>query len=132
MRTELKTGTAEVDEDLIRQVLLNIIKNAAEASGETGAKITLELSKIGENYLITVNDSGPGIPKDLQTRIFEAYFTTKHTGPSPGMGLGLAVCQKIVMDHGGKISVNSRPGDTTFSIKIPVIAPAGLRTEKQE
>ena len=52
-------------------------------------------------------------------RIFEAYFTTKHTGPNPGMGLGLAVCQKIVMDHDGKMSVRSRPGETVFTIRLP-------------
>ena len=118
-RGSADSAIAEVDENLIRQVLLNIIKNACEACGETPSKIRLELAEIGSNFLITVNDNGPGIPKEEQIRIFEAYFTTKHTGPSPGMGLGLAVCQKIIMDHGGKISVNSMPGDTTFSIKLP-------------
>lgn len=117
--TPLASAIAEIDEDLIRQVLINILKNACEACSESPAAITLELAAIGGQYLVTVNDTGPGIPQDQQLRIFEAYFTTKHTGPTPGMGLGLAVCQKIVMDHGGKISVHSRPGNTTFSIKLP-------------
>ena len=62
---------------------------------------------------------GPGSADELRDRIFEAYFTTKHTGPNPGMGLGLAVCQKIVMDHDGKMSVRSRPGETVFTIRLP-------------
>lgn len=111
---------AVVDEDLLRQVLLNLIKNACEASGETPAVVTVGLEIDGPDVAITVKDTGPGIPPELRTRIFEAYFTTKHTGPNPGMGLGLAVCQKIVIDHGGKMIVRSRPGETVFTIRLPL------------
>jgi signal transduction histidine kinase len=117
--SQLKTATAVVDEDLLRQVLINLIKNAAEACGETPSKITVGLTDSGLDLLVSVRDNGPGIPPELQERIFEAYFTTKHTGPNPGMGLGLAVCQKIVMDHAGKMSVRSRPGETVFTIRLP-------------
>ena len=82
------------DKHLIKQVLINIIKNAVEAGG---SKIDVEISQAGRRNHITIKDNGPGIPEELQSRIFEAYFTTKHTGPSPGMGLGLAVCQKVMM-----------------------------------
>lgn len=113
------TTTAVIDEDLLRQVLINLIKNAGEACGDKPANITVGLSEAAGEFLVTVQDDGPGIPPEHLERIFEAYFTTKHTGPSPGMGLGLAVCQKIVMDHGGKMSVKSRPGETIFTIRLP-------------
>jgi signal transduction histidine kinase len=110
---------ASVDEGLLRQVLINLIKNAAEACGEQPSHIVVGVEEAGPDALVSVQDDGPGIPPELQERIFEAYFTTKHTGPSPGMGLGLAVCQKIVMDHAGKMSVRSRPGETVFTIRLP-------------
>lgn len=110
---------ASVDEDLLRQVLLNLTKNAAEACGEKRSRIGLELDDAGSDVLIKVKDDGPGIAAENRERIFEAYFTTKHTGPSPGMGLGLAVCQKIVIDHEGKMTVASRPGETVFTIRLP-------------
>ena len=112
-------AAATADDDLLRQVMINLIKNAGEACGETAARIAVGLDDGGADWLVTVTDNGPGIPDDLKDRIFEAYFTTKHTGPNPGMGLGLAVCQKIVMDHGGKMTVRSRPGETVFTIRIP-------------
>ena len=111
---------ALVDEDLIRQVLLNLIKNAAEAClSATGSTITVSLRDMGSYASIEIQDDGPGIPKEMQERVFEAYFTTKHTGPTPGMGLGLAVCQKIILDHAGKLTVRSAPGQTIFQIQIP-------------
>ena len=112
-----------VDEKLIRQVLQNLIKNAAEAGQrpdqEDSPAISVDLYESHSNYIIEVEDNGPGIPDDMKKRIFEAYFTTKHTGPSPGMGLGLAICQKIIIDHGGDIEVESEPGKTVFYIKLP-------------
>ena len=111
--------TAVVDEDLIRQVLINLIKNAAEASEDAPAAIMVRVAETATDCLIHVQDHGPGIPAENLPRIFEAYFTTKHTGPTPGMGLGLAVCQKIVLDHGGQLQVSSRPGNTVFTIRLP-------------
>jgi signal transduction histidine kinase len=113
------TAPALADDDLLRQVLLNLIKNACEACGDTPSVITVALNSTSGDHLISVRDNGPGIPPEMLNRVFEAYFTTKHTGPNPGMGLGLAVCQKIVMDHGGKLSVTSRPGETVFTIRLP-------------
>jgi signal transduction histidine kinase len=118
-KTELRELMVTADEDLLRQVIINLVKNAAEACGEKPSEITIRLDEAGNNYLVTVQDNGPGIPQDVQARVFEAYFTTKHTGPNPGMGLGLAVCQKIVIDHGGEIRVVSRPGNTRFILKLP-------------
>lgn len=114
-----ETCTGRFDNDLIRQVLVNLIKNAAEASSEKPAEIIVTLQELQNQFTITVQDNGPGIPKEMQKNVFEAYFTTKHTGPSPGMGLGLAVCQKIIMDHQGEISVKSEPQNTVFTIHLP-------------
>lgn len=110
---------AMVDEDLLRQVLINLTKNAAEASLKQHSVIGIELEDGSHEAVIRVCDDGPGIPAEQQARIFEAYFTTKHTGPSPGMGLGLAICQKIVIDHHGQMTVRSRPGETVFTIRLP-------------
>jgi signal transduction histidine kinase len=108
-----------VDDDLLRQVLINLIKNAAEASLDRSARIDVRLAVDQDDLVIEVHDDGPGIPPEHLTRIFEAYFTTKHTGPTAGMGLGLAVCQKIVMDHRGQLHVKSTPGSTSFSMRLP-------------
>lgn len=122
-RFSLKTSSsrivAEIDDDLVRQVILNIVKNAGEACQDRGADISLLLSQTPTEAIIEINDNGDGIPRELLDRIFEAYFTTKHTGPNPGMGLGLAVCQKIVMDHRGTMGVTSTRGHTTFTIRLP-------------
>jgi signal transduction histidine kinase len=120
-KTSLKMAMASVDMDLIRQVLINLIKNACEASGERKAQVTLSVLQNRNSYLIKIHDDGPGIPQELQERVFEAYFTTKHTGPAPGMGLGLAVCQKIVMDHCGVLSVESEKNNTIFPLSLPKV-----------
>jgi len=121
--TNLSAATAHIDEDLIRQVIINLIKNAVEAFGPSSSDkrsvIRVDIKDQGSTYALTIEDNGPGIPGDLQGQIFEAYFTTKHTGPTPGMGLGLAICQKIVLDHGGGLSVRSRPGQTVFMMTLP-------------
>jgi signal transduction histidine kinase len=121
-KSDLNELLVVADEDLLRQVIINLVKNAAEACGSVSSNIQIQLSDLtSTDYQIVVQDDGPGIPEDVQTRIFEAYFTTKHTGtgPNPGMGLGLAVCQKIIIDHGGEIRVTSKPGSTRFILKMP-------------
>lgn len=114
------------DDGLLKQVLINLTKNAAEACVEP-AMICISIQDAGEDLFIHVADNGPGIPEDIRKRVFEAYFTTKHTGPSPGMGLGLAICQKIILDHRGEITVQSKPGETIFSIRLPKTQQDGRR-----
>jgi signal transduction histidine kinase len=114
----------DFDDQLIRLSLHNLIKNAAEADPNSSSEIVLRLKDIGNKLIFEVEDHGPGIPDGLKNSIFEAYVTTKHTGPSPGMGLGLAICQKIALEHSGKISVTSEPGKTIFTLTIPKIRKA--------
>jgi signal transduction histidine kinase len=118
-KSDIEKVICHIDDHLIRQVLINLIKNAAEARGEKPSEITATVSVGKDAVLIYVDDNGPGIPKDIIGQIFEAYFTTKHSGDSPGMGLGLAVCRKILLDHGGKLLVKSEPGATRFTMMIP-------------
>lgn len=71
----------------------------------------------GEDILVSLKDSGPGIPKEIQSKIFEPFFTTK--APGEGSGLGLDIVNKIVKRHGGRIELTSVPGETIFYIYLP-------------
>ncbi|HET9236037.1 MAG TPA: ATP-binding protein [Oligoflexus sp.] len=119
LETKLASAPIMMDSQLMKQVIMNLIKNAAEASIGRKAHIAVQLEKTARHYIVNVVDDGPGIREEDLGRIFEAYYTTKHTGPSPGMGLGLAICKKIVMDHQGELTVTSQPGHTVFRIQLP-------------
>lgn len=118
-----------VDEGLLTQLFLNLIKNAVEAVDDGGLiRIT---SRVISDYAMTqkgerrsrmvaieVGDDGPGIPKEQLEQLFTPFFTTK----AKGTGLGLAICQKIVSEHRGMIKVESDPGKgTTFTVMVPLI-----------
>lgn len=122
-----ETASGSFDGELLRQVFINLLKNAAEACGETPTQIRIELRDLGHFIEARVIDHGPGIPPEALERIFEAYFSTKNTGPSPGMGLGLAISQKIIIDHEGQVSVESVPGQTVFRIRLPKHAKRDLK-----
>ena len=105
-----------LDEGSMKRALLNLIKNAISAMPE-GGELRLETKRDGDNVVITVSDTGVGIPEELQGKIFEPYFTTRDTGS----GLGLTVVYKVVKEHGGDLHMDSRSGmGTTFRISIPV------------
>ena len=121
--------------DQLVQVLLNLVKNAAEAvsdtvngSGEivltTAYQHGVRLAIPGSNtrvdlpLVVSVRDNGPGISEDIRPNLFDAFVTSK---PS-GSGLGLALVAKIVADHGGLIEVDSRPGRTEFRLHLPMHA----------
>ena len=106
----------QLDENLIKQALLNIFKNAIAAMPGGGS---LKIStKIRENRaIIKISDSGIGIPSEELGKIFEPYFTTK----SNGNGLGLTIVYKVIKEHGGEIKVISREGEgTVFTIMLPL------------
>jgi PAS domain S-box-containing protein len=105
---------ARVDEERLKQVLHNLIRNAIEATGR-GGHVELRVRQGGEGALLEVEDDGPGLPSP-DAPIFEPFFTTK----SGGTGLGLAIAHRIVTDHGGKIVVESRPGRTVFALHLPI------------
>ncbi len=105
----------------LQQVILNLINNAIDAMEKTGGIIKIETkrSKIQKNHLLlSIEDNGPGIPKDYLERIFDPFFTTKAVGK--GTGLGLSICYGIIQKMGGKIDVSSQVGiGTKFRILMP-------------
>jgi signal transduction histidine kinase len=103
----------------LSQVWTNLIDNAIQAMNGRG-RLTIKTERDGdERVLVTIGDDGPGIPTDLQKRIFEPFFTTKPVGQ--GTGLGLDICYRIVVGHhGGDIRVESTPGDTRFTVCLPL------------
>lgn len=119
--------------DQLVQVILNLVKNAAEALRDTAhPEITLatgfqhgvRISVPGTNaridlpLFVAIRDNGPGIPDDMRPHLFEPFVTSKATGS----GLGLSLVAKIIGDHGGLIEVSSRPGRTEFRMHLPVVS----------
>lgn len=109
-----------LDANLLKQILLNIIMNALQAMERDGGKLLVETAAgEGDNVYFVITDNGPGIPAEIIDRIFDRYFTTKNLGE--GTGLGLFVTKSLVESLGGEINVTSRiGGGTTFTIMLPV------------
>lgn len=115
--------TINADENRIKQVLINVLANSIEATLD-GDTVTLSVSRIeaAEAVRITVRDSGSGIPESARDQIFQPFYTTKASKTSTG--LGLSICKHIVESHGGRIDVESTPGEfTEFRIVLPVSGP---------
>jgi signal transduction histidine kinase len=105
----------------LNQVWTNLIDNAIQAMAGHGT-LTIRTSRDGDFALVSISDTGPGIPENIQRRIFEPFFTTKPVGQ--GTGLGLDISWRIVVNrHGGDIRVESAPGHTTFEVRLPLAAP---------
>lgn len=130
-RLELRLGNLDetpfpADPEQLRQVLINLVRNAADAS-PAGSPITLsaELGQVRiERHLtpvmsLSVRDVGPGIPPDVQRRLFDPFFTTK----ANGTGLGLSISARVVEGHGGTLSCETTPGaGTTFTVHLPLVS----------
>ena len=111
-----------LDRALMRRVLANLCANAAEAAHPARARIHLGVARTRDRAVLTVGDEGPGVERELRTRIFDPYFTTKK---GTGTGLGLAIVKKIVLQHGGEIQAGERPGGgATFTVALPLDAGA--------
>lgn len=106
---------AMIDENQLRQALLNILRNAGEALDEDG-HITVQVSAGDEGVVLEVRDNGVGMSPEVMSRIFDPFFTTRATGT----GLGLPITQQIIEEHGGRVTCQSRVGaGTTFRIWLP-------------
>ncbi len=107
------------DAGKLRQVIANVVVNAAEATEATGT-ITIDASTTADQATLTIADDGPGISAEIRDQIFEPFVTTKVRGT----GLGLAIAQAIVDAHGGRIEISSSPGSgTRVSLQFPVAPP---------
>ncbi|GAB4562611.1 MAG: hypothetical protein Tsb0017_21110 [Geothermobacteraceae bacterium] len=102
----------------LNQVFMNLLVNAAHAIEKEGV-ITIVTRAREQDISVAISDTGCGIPEDVRTRIFEPFFTTKEVGK--GTGLGLSISWDIVRRHGGRIEVDSKPGEgTTFTVILPI------------
>jgi signal transduction histidine kinase len=122
--------TLDVEPDLPRviassgelnQVWLNLIDNALDATPESGS-IEVGARRELDRVVVRVVDDGPGIPPDIEPRIFDAFFTTKP--PGQGIGLGLEITRRLVRRYHGDIAVQSRPGRTEFRVSLAIEQPA--------
>jgi len=105
----------EVDPNQLRQVFLNLILNAVQAMGQ-GGELAVSIGPDAGGARVTVADNGPGIEPDKLKRIFEPFFSTK----PGGTGLGLPIAQRIVAEHGGRLEIESKPGEgTTVTVALP-------------
>ncbi len=101
----------------LNQVFMNILVNSAQAIQDRGT-ITIKTRREGGSVQIVFSDTGPGIPRENFSKIFDPGFTTKGVGV--GTGLGLSICYKIVQDHHGRIEVESSNTGSTFTITLPL------------
>ena len=104
--------------DELNQVWTNLIHNALQAMDGKG-KLVISVSQEENEIIVKVTDSGCGIPESIRSKIFEPFFTTKPAGE--GSGLGLDIVKKIIDKHQGSVQVESQPGQTTFSVKLPIL-----------
>lgn len=120
-RSEPGLPRARGDREMLRQVLVNLLDNSAHALGERRGTVVLASSSEGNRVFLDVADDGPGLPPEVASRLFTPYVTTKK--PGEGMGLGLAIAKKILLDHGGDLEViaDSSAG-VTFRLTLPGIA----------
>lgn len=103
--------------DELNQVWTNLIHNALQAMENKGS-LKIDVKQQDGSIVVSITDSGKGIPPEILPRIFEPFFTTKPAGE--GSGLGLDIVKKIIDKHQGKITVDSSPGQTTFTVFLPI------------
>ncbi len=105
-----------IDRTLLRQAILNLVKNGLEALGR-GGSLTVSTRRVDDHVEIAIRDTGPGIALDVGKRLFEQFFTTK----PQGTGLGLYISRQIIEEHGGTLRWESAPGaGTTFTASLPI------------
>ncbi|MEJ2729500.1 MAG: ATP-binding protein, partial [Deltaproteobacteria bacterium] len=117
-----------IDEDRIREVLVNLLSNAVNAMPSGGTVfIRTKLAKNNDNIIIEVEDTGNGIPHEFVSHIFDPFFSTKG---AEGTGLGLSISYGIVKRHYGKMDVRSKVGvGTTFVIELPIYRGREIENE---
>jgi signal transduction histidine kinase len=107
---------ARFDENRVSRALQNLIRNAIEAMGPQGGTLTIEAGLQGDDLVISVADTGPGIPDEIRGRLFQSFVTARKQG---GTGLGLAIVKKTVDEHGGRVEVRSTAHGACFEMYLP-------------
>jgi signal transduction histidine kinase len=118
MRTELAKNLPKVRADRVQlqQVLMNLMVNGIESMGKAGGELSISTGAHEGGVIVSVSDTGPGIPADKLEQIFSAFVTTK----ASGTGMGLAISRTIVESHEGKLWAESSPGSgATFRFTVP-------------
>jgi signal transduction histidine kinase/putative methionine-R-sulfoxide reductase with GAF domain len=115
-------GTARFDEGKVLRVIHNLARNAAEAMEPKGGKFIVKVTrdKHDASLVISFSDTGPGIPKAIEHRLFQSFVTA---GKKGGTGLGLAIVKKIADEHGGSVGVQSSSRGATFTLRLPQPPP---------
>ena len=119
---------ARFDENQIARAVHNLARNAIEAMGEGGGRLTVSAETDETDLLIRVSDTGPGIPKEVRGRLFGSFVTA---GKSQGTGLGLAMVKKVAEEHGGTVHVTSSSKGTTFVLRLPQKEPDATATSTE-
>ncbi len=117
-------GVARFDEGRMARAIHNLARNAIEAMADRGGTLTVRAAVEGEELVISVSDTGPGIPREIQGRLFQSFVTG---GKKGGTGLGLAIVKKIVEEHGGRVNVSSTERGASFELRIPQVVETPSR-----
>jgi signal transduction histidine kinase len=115
LHVEAEPALLEADGSLLTAALVNLVKNAVQASPQ-GGRVQVTGRVRGELYVIRVEDSGSGIPEPERESIFEPFFTTREKGT----GLGLPLARKIARAHGGELRLDTACAHTTFELTLPL------------
>lgn len=108
----------QVDADQIRQVLINLCLNAAQAMSGSG-RLMVDLARQDDSVIVDVSDTGPGIPPQALEQVFAPFYSTK--GRGEGTGLGLSICRRLIEEHRGELTVANLPGGgALFRIRLPI------------
>jgi signal transduction histidine kinase/putative methionine-R-sulfoxide reductase with GAF domain len=119
----LDRGTARFDELKVQRMLGNLVRNAFEAMSDRGGVLTIRVERDKEDLVISVSDTGRGIPDEIRGRLFGTFVTSGKPG---GTGLGLSIVKKIVEEHRGSVTVDSSSSGTKFVIRLPQTEQEGL------
>jgi signal transduction histidine kinase len=133
VETPAQPVVANADPNQLRQVLLNLIINALDAQpagGEVRVAATIDPAAASPHLVVTVTDTGPGLPASVGDRIFEPFVSTKESG----LGLGLSICRRIAEAHGGTLTAANRPtppSGAVFTLRFPARSPSAPRPGRE-
>jgi signal transduction histidine kinase len=122
---------AEIDEEKLERVLLNLLSNAFKFT-PAGGDIDIAIERDGDDAVVRVADSGPGIPVDARTKVFERFQQLADAGKIGGTGLGLSIVKEFVALHRGSVHIEDSPrGGAAFVVRLPLCAPTGAPVAEQ-